>query len=84
MGIYIYFQDENNRIRELKFAPEKGDWNEYSPTGIEHLKGLSGTSIACAADSGYGVKRWMYSQSTARKVQQCMHQANGDSWTCST
>jgi len=81
MEIYVYFQDQSNRIRELKFASEKGEWYEDSPTGLKLLKGLSGTSIVCAADSTWSTKRWVYSQSAVRDVQQFMHQTNGDKWT---
>ncbi|RPB27810.1 hypothetical protein L211DRAFT_465341 [Terfezia boudieri ATCC MYA-4762] len=82
MEIYVYFQEVENRIRELRFASEKGEWYEDSPNGINHLKGLSGTSIACAADSApNNANRWMYSQSTSREVQGCIYEANGKKWT---
>ncbi|KAF8419169.1 hypothetical protein EV426DRAFT_616170 [Tirmania nivea] len=81
MEIYLYFQDQSNRIRELRFESEKSEWYEDSPTGIKLLKGLSGTSIACAADSTWSEKRWMYSQSAEREVQQFMYQTNGNKWT---
>ena len=84
MEIFVYFQEESKRIRELKFTSESSEWYEDSPTGIDLLKGLSGTSIACAADSAYGVKHWMYSQSTAREVQELIHQASGNKWTLGT
>ncbi|KAF8419170.1 hypothetical protein EV426DRAFT_720130 [Tirmania nivea] len=80
MEIFVYFQDENNRIRELRFESEKSEWYEDSPPGIDLLKGLSGTSIVCGADSTHGIKRWMYSQSTAREVQQCRYEANRTEW----
>ena len=81
MGIYLYFQDQNNRIRELNFEGEKGQWFEPSPAGIDPPKGLSGTSIACSADPGYGSKCWMYCQSAARAIQQYHYQAYGNKWT---
>ena len=81
MEIYVYFQDESNRIRELRFRSEESEWHEDSPTGIGLLKGLSGTSITCAADSANGVKRWICCQSEARQVQRFTYEANGNRWT---
>ena len=81
MEIYVYFQDESDRIRELRFGSENLEWYEDSPDGIGFLKGLSGTSIACAADSRWRAKRWVYSQSTAREVQMCWYSVNRKQWT---
>ncbi|RPB27811.1 hypothetical protein L211DRAFT_833794 [Terfezia boudieri ATCC MYA-4762] len=81
MEIYVYFQDQNNRIRELRFGSEKGEWYEDSTTGYNLLKGLSGTSIVCSADSTWSAKRWVYSQSAVRDIQQFMYQSNGNKWT---
>jgi len=81
MEIYVYFQDQSNRIRELRFGSEKGEWYEDSPTGINLLKGLSGTSIACVADSAFGVKRRICSQSAVREVQQCHYEASRNQWS---
>ena len=84
MEIYVYFQDQSNRIRELKFEAEKGEWYEDSPTGLKLLTALSGTSIVCAADSTWSAKRWVYNQSAVRDVQQFLYQTNGNKWTLGT
>lgn len=78
--IFLYFQDESNRIRELRFSAEKNEWYEDSPNDIELLKALGGTSLACAANSGYDVRHWVYSQSTKRDVQEFMYEAKGNKW----
>ena len=77
MEIYVYFQDRRNRIRELRFVLEKREWFEDSPTGSNHLKGLSGTSIACVDDVEFSV-RLMCSQSPEREVQQCHYNAGSE------
>ena len=83
-GIYVYFQDQSNRVRELRFGSEKGEWYEDSPTGIELLKGLSGTNIVCVADSAFGEKRRICSQSAGREVQQCYYEAGKNKWFLGT
>jgi len=80
MEIYVYFQDHTNRIRELRFGLEGREWYEDSPAGGKLPKGLGGTSIACAADSEYGVKRWVYNQSPKGGIYQSMYKADGDTW----
>ena len=78
--IFVYFQDESNRIRELRFAAEDGQWYEDSSNGIDLLKALGGTSLACAADSAHGGTHGVYSQSTTRGVQE-HYQTWAKKWT---
>lgn len=82
--IYVYFQDQSNRIRELRFVSEKCEWYEDNPTGIDLLKGLSDTSIVCGADSTYDPQRWVYSQSTTRDLQQCRYPVKENKWVIGT
>jgi len=81
MEIYVYFQDQRNHIRELRFGSEKGEWHEDRPTGIELLKGLSGTSITCATGSSW---RCVVSQSAAGDVQELLYSADENNWTSGT
>ena len=86
MEIFVYFQDESDRIRELRLSTETGEWYEDSPAGMKLLKGLSGTSLACAAHQGSKVYRWVFSHSTEREVQGRVHFTDGENtgWSSST
>ena len=83
MEIYLYFQDQSNRIRELRFEGKTGTWDELCPTGAARLKGLAGTSIACGADSGYASARWMYTQSAGGDAREYEYQGDKNKWTLS-
>ncbi|RPB27040.1 hypothetical protein L211DRAFT_865950 [Terfezia boudieri ATCC MYA-4762] len=76
MEIFLYFQDESNRIRELRFKAETREWYEDN---IDLFNGLSGTSISRGADSGYNLRRSMYIQSSARVIDEFYYKEN--EWT---
>lgn len=64
--IYVYFQDSTNRIRHLEWS-ERHRWSEDRSFG--RVKGLSGTSIACATEPSGNESRWLFHQSAERDVQ---------------
>ena len=76
----MYFQDEQNRIRDLRYSGQKKRWYEDHPENWKSLKGLSGASIVAGNESTYGVKRWVYTQSAERWAQQYMYQKQGNKW----
>ena len=79
--IHVYFQDEQNRIRDLRYSGEEKRWYEDYPENWKSLKALSGASIAAANEYSYGVQRWVYTQSAERWAQQYMYQKKGNKWS---
>ena len=68
INIYVYFQDSVNHIRHLVWS-ENTQWGEASDYDqMKSLKGLSGTSIACAAEPSYTENRWLFFQSAELAV----------------
>ena len=84
MEVFLYFQDELNLIRALRFSDKTCQWNEDCLTNSNKLCALSGSSIACASDSTYGKKRWCIVQSEQRQVQQFRNEESRKDWIIGT
>ena len=84
MEVCLYFQDDRNLFRALRFSDKTCQWHEDCLTNFDKLCALSGSSIACASDSTYGKKRWCFVQSEQRHVQQYRNEESRKDWIIGT